>query len=112
MAFSTQFCTTEPTREEIDALTEAVVVEFGAPWCPHCQGAQPLIASAFASHPNVRHFKIEDGPGRRLGRSFRVKLWPTLIFMQHGQELSRLVRPTNSDIIAQAMAQIERTKQP
>ena len=40
------------------------------------------IAGAFASHPEVRHLKVEDGPGRPLGRSFRVKLWPTLVFLQ------------------------------
>ena len=112
MTFSTLFCTSEPTREEIDALPEGLVIEFGTPWCPHCQGAQPLIAAAFASHPELRHIKIEDGPGRRLGRSFRVKLWPTLIFMQNGQELARLVRPTDADSIAQAMAQIDRIQQP
>ena len=103
---------TQPSRDEIDALAGLTLLEFGAPWCPHCQGAQPLIAAAFAKHPELRHIKIEDGPGRRLGRSFRVKLWPTLIFMQQGQEVSRLIRPTDSNIIAQAMAQIDRTPPP
>ncbi len=112
MAHTTEFCAVEPSREGIDAIAEPLVIEFGAPWCPHCQGAQPLIAAAFAKHPELRHIKIEDGPGRRLGRSFRVKLWPTLIFMQQGQEVSRLIRPTDSNIIAQAMAQIDRTPPP
>lgn len=107
MGLSTEFCVTEPGRAEIDARTEPLVIEFGAPWCPHCQGAQPLIAEAFANHPKVRHFKIEDGPGRPLGRSFRVKLWPTLVFMRHGSEVTRLVRPTDSGAIAQALAEID-----
>ena len=110
MGLSTHFAETEPTRAQIDAIAEPLVVEFGASWCPHCQGAQPLIADAFAIHPEIRHIKIEDGPGRRLGRSFRVKLWPTLVFMRQGAELARLVRPTDSSSIEQALAQIDPAK--
>ncbi len=103
---------TEPSRTEIDALDGAVLIEFGAPWCAHCLAAQPLIASAFAHHSPVRHIKIEDGPGRRLGRSFRVKLWPTLIFLHQGKEVERLVRPTDTSAIELALAQIDHPRQP
>ena len=106
MGLSTNFATTEPLREQIDTLSEPVVVEFGAPWCPHCQGAQALIAAAFSKHAEVRHIKIEDGPGRRLGRSFRIKLWPTLVFMVGGQEVARLVRPASAGEISSALRQI------
>jgi thioredoxin 1 len=111
MAHTTQFCAIEPSREEIDAFAEPLVIEFGAPWCPHCQGAQPLIVEAFTKHSELRHIKIEDGPGRPLGRSFRVKLWPTLIFMQQGREVSRLVRPTETSAIELALAQIDGPQQ-
>jgi thioredoxin 1 len=83
------------------------VVEFGAPWCGYCRGAQPLIAAAFASHPDVRHLKIEDGSGLPLGRSFGIKLWPTLVFLHDGREATRLVRPTHLDQIRQAMERID-----
>ena len=106
MGLTSSYATTEPARADIDALVEPVVVEFGAPWCGHCRAAQPLIAEAFAAHPQVRYIKIEDGPGRRLGRSFRVKLWPTLIFLRQGQEVARLVRPTDAGAIAAALKQI------
>lgn len=97
----------EPTREEVDALQGPVVVEFGASWCPHCIRVQPAMAAALARHPGVRHLKIEDGKGRRLGRSFQVKLWPTLVFMNNGKELRRLVRPTSLDPIADALNAID-----
>ena len=93
MAMNTVYGKVEPTRAEIDALEGAAVVEFGAPWCGFCQAAQPLLAAALAAHPAVRHFKIEDGKGRPLGRSFRVTLWPTLIFLRDGVEVARVVRP-------------------
>lgn len=106
MPMQHSFAETEPSRAEIDALTGPVLIEFGAPWCGHCQGAQPLIAAAMASDQQVHHLKIEDGPGRPLGRSFRVKLWPTLVFLRNGQELSRLVRPADMATITRAMAEI------
>jgi thioredoxin 1 len=96
-----------PQRTDIDALKGSTVVEFGTDWCGYCQAAQPLIAAAFASHNDVRHLKFEDGSGRPLGRSFRVKLWPTLIFMKDGQEVARVVRPNNEDEIEAAFGKIK-----
>ena len=101
------YATVAPSRDEVDALPGATVVEFGTGWCGHCTAAQSLIANAFADHPDVRHLKIEDGPGRRLGRSYRIKLWPTLLFLRDGEEVARLVRPTDAASIAQAMSLID-----
>jgi thioredoxin 1 len=84
---------TEPTRAEVDALEGRTLLEFGATWCGYCQAAQPDIREALAAHPQLRHLKIEDGKGRPLGRSFGVKLWPTLILMNDGKEVARVVRP-------------------
>jgi thioredoxin 1 len=106
MAVSSFFAKVEPARAQIDALEGPAVVEFGAPWCGHCSAAQPLLEAAFAAYPLIPHIKIEDGHGRRLGRSFRVKLWPTLIFLHNGKEIARLVRPLNSTVITEALAQI------
>lgn len=96
-----------PTREQIDALEGPALLEFGTSWCGHCAAAQPLIAAALARHPPLRHLRIEDGPGRRLGRSFGVKLWPTLVFMRDGQELARLVRPADARAIEQALEPLD-----
>jgi thioredoxin 1 len=95
-----------PTREEIDALTGAVLLEFGTGWCGYCQGAASSIRAALADSPQVEHIKVEDGPGRPLGRSFRVKLWPTLIALKDGMEVARVVRPENADQVREALAAI------
>lgn len=107
MTMNKIYATTEPAREDVDRLPGPTVVEFGAPWCGFCQAAQPLIAAAFNGHPDVRHLKIEDGRRRPLGRSYRVKLWPTLIFLKDGVEVMRLVRPDDSAEIRDALAQID-----
>jgi thioredoxin 1 len=104
---TSKYSTTAPERTDIDALREPAVVEFGTDWCGYCQAAQPLIAAAFAPHSNVKHLKFEDGSGRPLGRSFRVKLWPTLIFMKDGQEVARVVRPNNVDEIEKAFGSLK-----
>ena len=98
---------TEPKREEVDALEGATLLEFGSPWCGWCRSAQPLIETALAGHPRVRHIKIPDASGRRLGRSFGVKLWPTLVFLKDGKETARLVRPNKEQAIGQALAKID-----
>jgi thioredoxin 1 len=100
------YATTEPKREEVDALEGATLLEFGSPWCGWCRRAQPVIAQALVGHPDVRHVKIADASGRRLGRSFGVKLWPTLVFLRDGKEAARLVRPDNAEDIRAALATI------
>jgi thioredoxin 1 len=97
----------QPKRAEVDALGGPTVLEFGNDWCGHCRRAQPIIADAMAAHPGVRHIKVADAGGRRLGRSFRVKLWPTLIFLKDGKEATRLVRPADSNAVSTALAQID-----
>ena len=101
------YAVAQPTRTEIDALTGPALLEFGTGWCGHCRATQGPLAAAFASHGGVPHLRVEDGPGRALGRSFRVKLWPTLIFLKDGQEVARLVRPLDSAEIDQAFALID-----
>lgn len=96
-----------PTLAEIEALEGPTVLEFGAPWCSHCRAAQPLLAADLPRHPRVRLVRVEDGRGRPLGRSFQVKLWPTFIFLNQGKEVARLVRPTESAEMGQALARID-----
>ena len=90
-------------RADLDQLKGDAMIEFGASWCSHCQAAQTIIAEALTQQPLVTHIKIEDGKGQRLGRTYAVKLWPTLILLKDGTEVNRIVRPTDTQMITDAL---------
>lgn len=103
MPFDRTYDKPEPTREEVESWPGPTVLEFGADWCPICQGAQSLIESALADQTEIKHVKVGDGKGKPLGRSFKVKLWPTLIFLKDGQEIARVVRPSTEGEVRQGL---------
>ena len=96
----------EPSRAEVDGMPGATVLEFGAGWRPICQSARPIIDGELDAHPGVRYLRIEDGKGKPLGRSFRVKLWPTLVFLRDGMEVARVVRPGAASELAVAFERL------
>lgn len=98
MAYTSQYETTEPARAAIDATEGPLLLEFGAPWCGHCAAIQPVLAKLLAEFPQVAHIKIHDGKGQPLGRSFRVKLWPNLVFLRDGNMVLQLARPSETQI--------------
>ena len=93
-----------PTRAAVDGLPGLTLLEFGTDWCGHCRAAQAAVLLALQK-TQWRHIKVEDGPGRPLGRSLGVKLWPTLVLLRDGQEVGRLVRPAAGTDIADALRQ-------
>ena len=99
------YATSQPERSAIDATAGLVALDFGANWCGYCRAAEPLIDQALADYPGAQHIKVEDGPGRPLGRSFRIKLWPTMVVLRDGHEVARVVRPTGADAVREALAQ-------
>src|SRR4051812_27962667 len=90
--------TREPSREEIDRTEGPVLLEFGASWCGHCRSLAPHVEELLGSYPGIRHIKGEDGPGRPLGRSFGVTLWPTLVFLKGGRILKQAARPQPDEV--------------
>jgi len=105
MPYTAEHAAAEPARADVDALPGLTVLEFGTAWCPHCIAAQPLLREALAARADVRHLKVEDGPGRPLGRSYRIKLWPSVLLLRDGVEVARAVRPTAREDLEALLAQ-------
>ena len=95
-----------PDRSELDQTQGPMVLEFGANWCGVCRGTLPIITEAM-QRTALRHIRIEDGKGKRLGRSYSVKLWPTLIMLSDGKEVARVVRPESVEEIDDALMQLQ-----
>ena len=112
MSFVAEYTSREPPVREIQSMQGPVLLEFGNSWCGYCQRAEPLVKEALTTHEQLRHIRIADGSGRPLGRSFGVTLWPTLIFLKDGKEISRLVRPTSLAAIKTALDQIKGPTRP
>jgi len=100
------YATEQPSRAEVDAMPGLTLIEFGANWCGICKAAQPVINEALRDAQHLRHLKVEDASGRPLGRSFKVKLWPTLVFMRDGLEVGRVVRPDSAATIRRELEQL------
>lgn len=94
------------SRADLDATDGPAVVVFGTDWCGYCRAAERYIGPALAEHPDLPVHAVEDGKGRPLGRSYGVKLWPTLVFLRDGEEVARVVRPTGRAEIDDALAQV------
>ncbi len=98
MPFTAAYSEDEPAREEVDQTAGLMVLEFGANWCGHCQALSPDLEAVLGKLPQVQHVRIADGRGKPLGRSFRVKLWPTLVLLRDGQVVDQLVRPSGEEV--------------
>jgi thioredoxin 1 len=100
MSFTSQYTNAEPTRAEIDAMAGPVLLEFGTPWCGYCQAVQATLKEMLERHPEITHIKVYDARGKPLGRSFRVKLWPNLVFLRDGEMRMQLARPSEAAIFS------------
>jgi thioredoxin 1 len=107
LGFNPDYSEDNPTPDEVGELIGDAILEFGAPWCGHCLTAEPVVENALTDHPNLPHIKLYDGKGKKLGRVFKVKLWPTLILLHNGKEVARLVRPTRASEVRELLAQCE-----
>ena len=94
-----------PNREDLASISGYAVLEFGTNWCGHCKNAVSAT-KAVLSEQTLPHIKVIDGQGKRLGRSFKVKLWPTLILLKSGQEIARTVRPLTPEDVSQLLEHI------
>jgi thioredoxin 1 len=104
IGFNSDYAEERFTFEQIGELPGKALLEFGVPWCGHCQAASAAIKEVVTKESGLRHIKIYDGKGKPLGRAFKVKLWPTLILLQDGKEVARLVRPLTSGEVRQLIS--------
>lgn len=107
MSYNPEYSEAAPTPDEVSTMTGDVLLEFGAPWCQFCQGASPFVEEAVNAFRDIPHIKVYDGRGKKLGRSFGVKLWPTLVTLKNGQEVGREVRPNSREAVSSLLSKLD-----
>jgi len=103
--YNPEYTEEAPTLDQLNNIVGDAILEFGAPWCGHCQTAEYVVKDSLTEYANLPHIKVYDGKGKRLGRIFKVKLWPTLILLKNGKEIARLIRPVNTDEVMELLSQ-------
>ncbi len=79
-----------------------IMVEFYAPWCPHCRRMAPIIdslAQEYAGRVRVVQINAESNPESLL--RFGVRGVPTMIFLVNGQPVDRLVGEANKAALSE-----------
>lgn len=93
-------------NEAIKSTPTAVLVEFYASWCPHCQRMMPIveqIKELLDGKVDVYQFDIDEN--RELANKEKVESIPTFIVYKNGQEVWRNSGEMEADIL---LAHIQR----
>jgi thioredoxin 1 len=101
------FLAEEPARGEIDALPGLTLLEFGTPWCGHCEAAQPSVGNAAACPTRGTIFSPADATRQGAAATPQPPSVRHNSAIKDGQEMARLVRPAGAAQIEQAFAKID-----
>ncbi|CAF1476375.1 unnamed protein product [Rotaria sp. Silwood1] len=63
-------------------------VNFGAPWCSHCQKLAPIwgrLAEKFSQNKDIRILRVDCTASESLCRDYGIRAFPTLILFRYGE---------------------------
>jgi len=78
-------------QNEVVNSDKKVLLDFWAPWCGPCQMVLPLIEEIANERLDIKVGKINVDEEPELAKQFRVMSIPTLVVMEHGEIVKRVV---------------------
>ncbi|MBR5225193.1 MAG: thioredoxin-disulfide reductase [Clostridia bacterium] len=86
---------------------KSVLVDFWAPWCPHCRKINPAYEQIAKEHEGrVEVVKVDMDEDDRLWDEFGVELIPTLRLYVDGKSVSSVVAPESKAAIDEFLRDI------
>jgi thioredoxin 2 len=83
-----------------DNATIPVLVDVWAPWCGPCRAVTPVLEElARELAGRVKLVKVNADEAPRTSERFLVRGIPTLVFLDHGQEIDRQVGAAPADVL-------------
>ena len=81
----------ENYHDEVVNSDKKVLLDFWAPWCGPCQMVLPIVEEIAAERPDIKVGKINVDENPELSKQFRVMSIPTLVVMEKGEVVKRVV---------------------
>jgi len=78
-------------ENEVVRSDKKVLLDFWAPWCGPCQMVLPLVEEIAAERPDIKVGKVNVDEERELAKQFRVMSIPTLVVLENGEVIKRVV---------------------
>ena len=78
-------------QNEVVNSDKKVLLDFWAPWCGPCQMVLPLVEETANERLDIKVGKINVDEEPELAKQFRVMSIPTLVVMDHGEIVKRVV---------------------
>ena len=78
-------------ENEVVRSDKKVLLDFWAPWCGPCQMVLPLVEEIAAERPDIKVGKVNVDEEMELAKQFRVISIPTLVVMENGEVVKRVV---------------------
>ena len=78
-------------EQEVMQAEQAVLVDFGAEWCPPCKAIAPIIEEIAAEYEGVaRVGTVDVDDNKSLAERYAIGSIPTLLFFKNGVVVDRI----------------------